>query len=41
MLADLCLGGGTVDANTYTVSRKSPLRLTHEVVEPGGKYTSG
>ncbi|KAK8130804.1 hypothetical protein PG999_003184 [Apiospora kogelbergensis] len=29
-------GGGTVDANTYTVSRTNPLRLTHEVVEPGG-----
>ncbi|KAK3368018.1 hypothetical protein B0H63DRAFT_529720 [Podospora didyma] len=29
-------GGGTVDANTYTVSATSPLRLTHEVVEPDG-----
>ncbi|KAK7941501.1 uncharacterized protein PG986_013888 [Apiospora aurea] len=31
-------GGGTVDANTYTISGTTPLRLTHEVVEPGGKY---
>ncbi|KAK7998891.1 hypothetical protein PG991_014566 [Apiospora marii] len=31
-------GGGTVDANTYTISKTIPLRLTHEVVEPGGKY---
>ncbi|KAK7906417.1 hypothetical protein PG985_016423 [Apiospora marii] len=30
--------GGTVDANTYTISKTIPLRLTHEVVEPGGKY---
>ncbi|ETS77294.1 hypothetical protein PFICI_11168 [Pestalotiopsis fici W106-1] len=29
-------GGGTVDANTYTISRTTPLRLTREVVEPGG-----
>ncbi|KAK1760104.1 hypothetical protein QBC47DRAFT_408211 [Echria macrotheca] len=29
-------GGGTVDANTYTVSTATPLRLTKEVVEPGG-----
>ncbi|KAF2181357.1 hypothetical protein K469DRAFT_713791 [Zopfia rhizophila CBS 207.26] len=29
-------GGGTVDANTYTVSQTTPLRLTSEVVEPGG-----
>ncbi|KAK7974420.1 hypothetical protein PG989_016268 [Apiospora arundinis] len=29
-------GGGTVDANTYTISNTTPLRLTHEVVEPGG-----
>ncbi|KAK8087694.1 hypothetical protein PG997_002655 [Apiospora hydei] len=29
-------GGGTVDANTYTISNTAPLRLTHEVVEPGG-----
>ncbi|OIW35554.1 hypothetical protein CONLIGDRAFT_710725 [Coniochaeta ligniaria NRRL 30616] len=29
-------GGGTVDANTYTVSMTTPLRLTREVVPPGG-----
>ncbi|KAI1395126.1 hypothetical protein F4819DRAFT_506014 [Hypoxylon fuscum] len=29
-------GGGTVDANTYTVSQTQPLRLSNEVVEPGG-----
>ncbi|RYP32429.1 hypothetical protein DL767_005193 [Monosporascus sp. MG133] len=29
-------GGGTVDANTYTVSRTTPLRLTKEIVQPGG-----
>ncbi|KAK8073199.1 hypothetical protein PG994_004098 [Apiospora phragmitis] len=29
-------GGGTVDANTYTISNTTPLRLTHKVVEPGG-----
>ncbi|KAL2137237.1 hypothetical protein VTI74DRAFT_6448 [Chaetomium olivicolor] len=29
-------GGGTVDANTYTVSATTPLRLTREVVPPGG-----
>ncbi|KAK4442553.1 hypothetical protein QBC34DRAFT_23733 [Podospora aff. communis PSN243] len=29
-------GGGTVDANTYTVSTATPLRLTREVVDPGG-----
>jgi hypothetical protein len=29
-------GGGTVDANTYTVSTAIPLRLTREVVQPGG-----
>ncbi|KAK4170972.1 hypothetical protein QBC36DRAFT_305615 [Triangularia setosa] len=29
-------GGGTVDANTYTVSAAAPLRLTREVAQPGG-----
>ncbi|KAI1775051.1 hypothetical protein F4818DRAFT_451981 [Hypoxylon cercidicola] len=29
-------GGGTVDANTYTVSQTQPLRLSDEIVEPGG-----
>lgn len=29
-------GGGTVDANTYTVSQTQPLRLSDEVVKPGG-----
>ncbi|KAJ3571661.1 hypothetical protein NPX13_g5302 [Xylaria arbuscula] len=29
-------GGGTVDANTYTVSQTQPLRLSEEVVAPGG-----
>ncbi|RYP55275.1 hypothetical protein DL768_000030 [Monosporascus sp. mg162] len=29
-------GGGTGDANTYTVSRTTPLRLTKEIVRPGG-----
>ncbi|KAK8876951.1 Hsp70 chaperone protein [Apiospora arundinis] len=29
-------GGGTVDANMYTISKTAPLRLTREVVEPGG-----
>ncbi|CAJ2501486.1 Uu.00g043390.m01.CDS01 [Anthostomella pinea] len=29
-------GGGTVDANTYRVSQTTPLRLTEEVVPPGG-----
>ncbi|KAI8624105.1 hypothetical protein F5Y19DRAFT_481002 [Xylariaceae sp. FL1651] len=29
-------GGGTVDANTYTISLTTPLRLRTEVVEPGG-----
>ncbi|KAG5656912.1 hypothetical protein KAF25_011081 [Fusarium avenaceum] len=29
-------GGGTVDANTYQVSKEDPLRLTNEVVAPGG-----
>ncbi|KAI0452302.1 hypothetical protein F5B21DRAFT_527159 [Xylaria acuta] len=29
-------GGGTVDANTYTISLITPLRLKTEVVEPGG-----
>ncbi|XXG98242.1 peptide transporter ptr2 [Hypoxylon texense] len=29
-------GGGTVDANTYTISQTQPLRLSDEVVEPGG-----
>ncbi|KAI1758498.1 hypothetical protein GGR53DRAFT_516970 [Hypoxylon sp. FL1150] len=29
-------GGGTVDANTYTVSQTQPLRLSEEVVQPGG-----
>ncbi|KAF5533797.1 hypothetical protein FPHYL_13559 [Fusarium phyllophilum] len=30
------LGGGTVDANTYRVSNEEPLRLEHEIVQPGG-----
>ncbi len=30
-------GGGTVDANTYQVSETTPLRLTREVVHPGGE----
>ncbi|KAK0620779.1 hypothetical protein B0T14DRAFT_522135 [Immersiella caudata] len=29
-------GGGTVDANTYTVTTATPLRLDREVVPPGG-----
>ncbi|PNP81451.1 hypothetical protein FNYG_05257 [Fusarium nygamai] len=29
-------GGGTVDANTYRVSREVPLRLETEIVAPGG-----
>ncbi|KAI3339160.1 hypothetical protein F4824DRAFT_456252 [Ustulina deusta] len=29
-------GGGTVDANTYAVSQTQPLRLSEEVVTPGG-----
>ncbi|KAF5697397.1 Hsp70 chaperone protein [Fusarium globosum] len=29
-------GGGTVDANTYRVSREEPLRLETEIVAPGG-----
>ncbi|KAI0813764.1 hypothetical protein GGR55DRAFT_635774 [Xylaria sp. FL0064] len=29
-------GGGTVDANTYTVSQTQPLRLREEAVTPGG-----
>ncbi|KAF4972875.1 hypothetical protein FSARC_646 [Fusarium sarcochroum] len=29
-------GGGTVDANTYEVSSEEPLRLSREVVPPGG-----
>ncbi|KAI3326025.1 hypothetical protein HD806DRAFT_430483 [Xylariaceae sp. AK1471] len=29
-------GGGTIDANTYTVSMTTPLRLRREVVQPGG-----
>ncbi|EMR66716.1 putative hsp70 family protein [Eutypa lata UCREL1] len=29
-------GGGTVDANTYTVNQTMPLRLSSEVVLPGG-----
>ncbi|CVK87782.1 related to hsp70 protein [Fusarium mangiferae] len=29
-------GGGTVDANTYRVSNEEPLRLEHEIVQPGG-----
>jgi hypothetical protein len=29
-----------VDANTYTVSTTTPLRLTREVVPPGGKHPS-
>ncbi|KAI1373890.1 hypothetical protein F4677DRAFT_461746 [Hypoxylon crocopeplum] len=29
-------GGGTVDANTYTVSQTTPLRLKQELVEPDG-----
>ncbi|KAH8816829.1 Hsp70 family protein-like protein [Xylogone sp. PMI_703] len=34
-------GGGTVDLTTYSVERKSPLRLTKEVVEAsGGCYGS-
>ncbi|RYP65492.1 hypothetical protein DL770_008983 [Monosporascus sp. CRB-9-2] len=28
--------GGTVDVNTYTVSRTTPLRLTKEIAQPGG-----
>jgi hypothetical protein len=30
-------GGGTVDANTYEISETTPLRLSREVVAPGGK----
>ncbi|CAH0056992.1 unnamed protein product [Clonostachys solani] len=29
-------GGGTVDANTYEISNVAPLRLSEEVVPPGG-----
>ncbi|KAM5345065.1 hypothetical protein ACJ41O_010927 [Fusarium nematophilum] len=29
-------GGGTVDANTYEISSRAPLRLSREVVPPGG-----
>ncbi|KAJ2979435.1 hypothetical protein NUW58_g7200 [Xylaria curta] len=29
-------GGGTVDANTYMVSQTQPLRLSEEIVLPGG-----
>ncbi|KAJ3547643.1 hypothetical protein NM208_g1412 [Fusarium decemcellulare] len=29
-------GGGTVDANTYEISNRAPLRLSREVVPPGG-----
>lgn len=38
VLANKPPGGGTVDANTYTISNTTPLRLTNEVVEPGGKH---
>ncbi len=38
--ANNAVGGGTVDANTYTVSTGTPLRLTREVVPPGGKHPS-
>ncbi|KAI0433147.1 hypothetical protein F5Y09DRAFT_299802 [Xylaria sp. FL1042] len=34
-------GGGTVDANTYTVSQTQPLRLSEEVVSPGGNSSRG
>lgn len=30
-------GGGTVDVNTYEISKTTPLRLSREVVAPGGK----
>ncbi|KAH7165156.1 hypothetical protein EDB81DRAFT_753939 [Dactylonectria macrodidyma] len=29
-------GGGTVNANTYEISNEAPLRLSREVVPPGG-----
>lgn len=34
-------GGGTIDATAYQAENEYPLRLSNELVEPGGKLISG